>query len=60
MLIVPYSLLSLKSDLSENMALLLKISYSLSIIWQSVEGRLGVNSYLKGQVTLATEEIPLW
>lgn len=32
MLIVPYSLLSLKSDLSENMALLLKVSYSLVVI----------------------------
>lgn len=56
MLIVPYSLPSSKSDLSENMALLLRVSYSLVVIWQSVEGRSRVDSYLKGQVTLATEE----
>lgn len=36
MLIVPYSLPSFKSDLSENMALLLKVSYSLVVIWQLV------------------------
>lgn len=54
MLIVPYSLPSLKSDLSENMAILFKVRYFLIVIWQL--GRPRVDTYSKVQVTLATEE----
>lgn len=39
MLIVPYSLPSWKSDLSENMALLLKVSSSFVVIWQLAHGQ---------------------
>lgn len=57
MVIVPYSLPSLKCDLSENMALLLQVSCSLLVIWQAVEAGPRVDCHLKGQGTLPAEEI---
>lgn len=55
MLIVPYSLPSWKSDLSENMVLLLKVSSSFIVIWQHV-GRPREGSYFMILVTCATEK----
>lgn len=58
MLIVLYSPAPLKSDLSENMALLLNVHNAMAVIWQWT-GKQRVDSYSKVQVGLATEEIQL-